>query len=114
MSSSPEDTKEQHNAVAVPNENKWSDKLKKHFRETFGTIFVKPVGKPPSLWGQLTMLNNRQRLTFLAGMLQIHYDAGIHALTSSLHLLKLSWDGFAMHMTSFVSLYRLRILVRIK
>ena len=69
MSSSPEDTTEQRNVVDVPNESKRSSKLKKHFKETFGTIFVKPVGRPPSLWRQLTMLNTRQRLTFLAGML---------------------------------------------
>lgn len=69
-SPSPEDnTTDQRNAVAIPNEEgKWSRKLKQHFKETFGTIFVKPVGRPPNLWKQLTMLNTRQRLTFLAGM----------------------------------------------
>ncbi|KAJ8663510.1 hypothetical protein O0I10_000752 [Lichtheimia ornata] len=75
-SSSPEDTTDQRNAVAIPNEEgKWSRKLKKHFKETFGTIFVKPVGRPPNLWKQLTMLNTRQRLTFLAAFLGWLCDA---------------------------------------
>ena len=58
---------ESEKVVTVPTTGKRSGKLKQHFKEIFGTIWVKPEGKPPNMWKILTMLNNKQRLTFTAG-----------------------------------------------
>ena len=58
---------ESEKVVTVPTTGKRSGKLKQHFKEIFGTIWVKPEGKPPNMWKILTMLDNKQRLTFTAG-----------------------------------------------
>ncbi|KAG2225283.1 hypothetical protein INT45_001507 [Circinella minor] len=63
------------NVVTVPTTGKRSGKLKKHFKEVFGTIWVKPEGKPPNMWKILTMLDNKQRLTFTAAFLGWLCDA---------------------------------------
>ncbi|KAI7852021.1 major facilitator superfamily domain-containing protein [Circinella umbellata] len=63
------------NVVTVPTTGKRSGKLKKHFKEIFGTIWVKPEGKPPNMWKVLTMLDNKQRLTFTAAFLGWLCDA---------------------------------------
>ncbi|KAI9258230.1 major facilitator superfamily domain-containing protein [Phascolomyces articulosus] len=63
------------NVVSVPATGKRSGKLKQHFKEIFGSIYVKPEGKPPNMWKVLTMLNNKQRLTFTAAFLGWLCDA---------------------------------------
>ncbi|KAI9492679.1 major facilitator superfamily domain-containing protein [Zychaea mexicana] len=63
------------NVVAVPATGKRSGKLKHHFKEIFGTIIVKPEGRPPSMWKILISLNNTQRLTFTAAFLGWLCDA---------------------------------------
>ncbi|KAI8149189.1 major facilitator superfamily domain-containing protein [Fennellomyces sp. T-0311] len=63
------------NVVSVPATGKRSGKMKQHFKEIFGTIFVKPTGRPPNMWKLLIMLNNKQRLTFTAAFLGWMCDA---------------------------------------
>lgn len=58
-----ESIEDQQNHVAVTK----NSKLKEYFRDSFGTIFQKPQGRPPNMWKLLVNLNNKQRITFAAG-----------------------------------------------
>lgn len=42
-------------------------RVRNHFKQIFGTIFVKPQGRPPNIFKQLVSLNTKQRLAFTAG-----------------------------------------------
>lgn len=48
-------------------------RLRNHFKHIFGTIFVKPQGRPPNLFKQLFSLNTKQRLAFAAGKFCVSY-----------------------------------------
>lgn len=50
-----------------------STRIRNHFKHIFGTIFVKPQGRPPNLFKQLFSLNTKQRLAFAAGRFCVSY-----------------------------------------
>ncbi|ORY96521.1 major facilitator superfamily domain-containing protein [Syncephalastrum racemosum] len=52
-----------------------STRLKAYFKDTFGTIFIKPQGRPPNMWKLFWNLNGRQRLTFVSAFLGWTCDA---------------------------------------
>ncbi|KAI9322618.1 major facilitator superfamily domain-containing protein [Dichotomocladium elegans] len=58
-------------AVSAP----LSVRLKKHFKEVFSTVYVRPTERPPNMFKLLFCLNRRQQLTFAAAFLGWMFDA---------------------------------------